>query len=430
MHPPVPRHDVGMLRSAIPLALVFVLLQSADIGPPPFAAFVRSLDGDARRLGDEVASVYAASPRDPGVLYYVGYVYAQAGRTDEALSALRAMRAAGGGLHPRPHRGFESLADHPEFRRLLDRIREENPPVGNARSVFELEEGDLIPEGIAWSGATERFYLGSLKRKIVSVSRTGEPREFVRTADHGLGVVLGIRVDDRRGDLWAVSGWIGDKPPDAVAGLFRYRLSDGAFVRSYEIAGSERDLLNDVVVAPDGTVFATASNSGALVRLDPVRGTHEELLPGGALPDPNGITITSDGQSLFVAGWYTIARVDVKTRAVHLLRKEPWMAVGCIDGLYLTGPRELTGIQNCVHESGRVLRIRLDRDLERIDAVDVLESYNPLFEGITTAAPAGRDLYFVANTQMRRAGPPYDPIRVLRLALDAPGQALRKPSRQ
>ena len=63
-------------------------------------------------------------------------------------------------------------------------------------------------------------------------------------------------------------------------------------------------------------MFATASNSGALVRLDPARGTHDEFLPAGALPDPNGITITSDGRSLFVAGWYTIGGLTWTERPV------------------------------------------------------------------------------------------------------------------
>ena len=204
----------------------------------------------------------------------------------------------------------------------------------------------------------------------------------------------------------------------------------------------EGDLADGTVTASEVTVVATADSrtlgpQDVLVILFNFSNNPTQAFASTTVASVNDqvrsfyleSTYGQTSLSFSVAGWYTIARVDVKTRAVHLLRKEPWMAVGCIDGLYLTGPRELTGIQNCVHDSGRVLRIRLDRDLERIHAVDVLESYNPLFEGITTAAPAGRDLHFVANTQMRRAGPPFDPIRVLRLALDARGQALRRPSR-
>jgi hypothetical protein len=53
-------------------------------------------------------------------------------------------------------------------------------------------------------------------------------------------------------------------------------------------------------------------------------------------------------------------------------------------------------------------------------SAEVLESYNPLFDGITTAAPAGRELMFVANVQfwkLRPGGPPFLPLKVLRLPL-------------
>jgi hypothetical protein len=58
-----------------------------------------------------------------------------------------------------------------------------------------------------------------------------------------------------------------------------------------------------------------------------------------------------------------------------------------------------------------------------IESQEVLESYNPLFDAITTAAVAGPDLYFVANTQLTKLGPdgrltgPLDTLRVLRLRI-------------
>jgi hypothetical protein len=60
---------------------------------------------------------------------------------------------------------------------------------------------------------------------------------------------------------------------------------------------------------------------------------------------------------------------------------------------------------------------------DAIESAEVLESYNPLFDSITTAAITGRTLYFVANTQFRKIGPdgkptaPLDPLHVLSLRL-------------
>jgi hypothetical protein len=85
-----------------------------------------------------------------------------------------------------------------------------------------------------------------------------------------------------------------------------------------------------------------------------------------------------------------------------------------------------------VHDTGRVLRFRLNAQRDTVVSSQVLESYNPLFEGITTGAIAGDRFYFVANTQLHKmtsdgsipAGVRFDPLHVLRLGLgDSPHQA-------
>jgi hypothetical protein len=116
------------------------------------------------------------------------------------------------------------------------------------------------------------------------------------------------------------------------------------------------------------------------------------------------------------------------TGAKQILRKPAYVADGCFDGLYWETPRALVGVQNCVHETGRIMRLRLNADFSAIESAEVLESYNPLFNGITTAAIAGNQLYFVANVQLAkldREGRPqgqFDPLSVLRLALAGRGQ--------
>ena len=52
-----------------------------------------------------------------------------------------------------------------------------------------------------------------------------------------------------------------------------------------------------------------------------------------------------------------------------------------------------------------------------------MESYNPLFDGVTTAAIAGRTLYMMANTQFRKFDAngqptaPIDPLHILAIPL-------------
>jgi sugar lactone lactonase YvrE len=236
--------------------------------------------------------------------------------------------------------------------------------------------------------------------------------------------VLGIRVDDRRRELWAVSNNLGRKQERTITGLFRFRLADGSLIRSYPLDSDGRHGLNDLIVASDGSVYATATDGSTVVRLDPKTGVYEDVLPAGAVPDANGITISDNEHYLFVAGWYSITRIDLSTRKAIILRKPDAIADGCNDGLYFHSARSLIGIQNCVHATGRVMRYNLSPDLESIEGAQVLESYNPRFNGITTGAIVGDQLFFIANPQLRKIGPHghplsrLDPLQVLRLPLN------------
>jgi sugar lactone lactonase YvrE len=364
-----------------------------------------------------VAAAYQAEPQDAAVLYQVAANLAQAGRTDDALEALRRMAALDSGVDPRPRDGFGSLVDHPEFRRIVAAIRAQHPPVLRAHQAFTLAEADLIPEGIAWSSKTERLYLGSGKRKIVAVDLAGHAEPFVPVAREGLGVVLGVRVDDVRGELWAASARLNGQPEDALVGLLRVRLSNGEVLGRYA-TGVPADMVNDVAIAPDGTAYGTITTAGRLLRVDPKTGQVDKVLAPGAIPYPNGITVARDGRSLFVASWRDVYKVELPSLAVKPLAKPKNVASGCFDGLYAIGD-DLVGIQNCVHATGRVVRLHLDARGERIERATVLESYNPLFDGVTTAAVAGDKLFFVANVQFRKVGKgePFDPLRVLALPL-------------
>jgi sugar lactone lactonase YvrE len=327
------------------------------------------------------------------------------------------MAALETGVDPRPRDGFDALAAHPEFRRIVAAIRARHPPVVRAQTAFTIEEADLTPEGIAWSAETERLYLGSVKRKIIAVDLTGHAQLLVPPARAGLGVVLGVRVDDMRGELWAASARLNGQPQDALVGLLRVRLSDGEILGRYPTDVPE-DLVNDVAVAPDGTAYATITTAGRLLRVDPRTNQVDKVLAPGEIPDPNGIALSRDGKALFVASWHDVYRVELPSLTVKPLPKPANVASGCLDGLYVFGG-DLIGVQNCVHATGRIVRLHLDADGRRIERATVLEAYNPRFDGITTAAVARDRLLFVANVQFRKVGKgePFDPLHVLALPL-------------
>jgi sugar lactone lactonase YvrE len=404
----------------VSLGTLLLLLQAV---PASHKLPIDDLPAARRKVAAEVQIAWDRYPDNACVLYEVALLYAQAGHKQEALAILRSMADKRAGLDPRVADGFQNVASEPAFLALKQEIRRDYPPPKHAREAFTIAEADLIPEGIAWSATQKRFYLGSAKRKIITFDEQGHVHDFVSPKDASLGILVGLRVDDQRGELWAASEQF-TSTPGLVRGIFRYRLSDGKLLGKYPAPSEGAELVNDLVVAPDGTVFATASDSGSLLRIRPDSDKMEIFLPPHTLPDPNGITLSKDGRFLFVAGWYGITRVDPQSKETLLLKSRPEIAAGCIDGLY-EYQGDLVGIQNCVHDTGRVLRIRLNAQRDTIVSAQVLESYNPLFEGITTGAVVGDRFYFVANTQLHKmaadgsipVGVHFNPLQVLELSL-------------
>ena len=408
----------GSFRLIAILAATLSSCQRAESVSIELTGFPDSL----RPIVDQIAPVLARRPNDGSVLYQVAALHASVGHTDAALATLRRMADLESGADPRVRDGFGSLAENAEFLAIRARIQRDFPPVNRAVRAYDVPAGAGIPEGVEWSPRTRLLYMGGLGT-ITTVDSTGRARPLVAPGATRLGGVAGIRIDHRRDEIWATSTKFGGPPPDAVLGLVRFRLSDGGLIAMYPFSDSAFGFVNDIAVAPDGKAYATATQTGALFRVDPATGATETFLPRGTLPDPNGVAASEDGRYLFVAGWYGIVRVDLASRDTLVLRQSPNIASGCIDGLYLTSPRELVGVQNCIHATGRILRFGLSAARDSIETVEVLESYNSLFDAITTAAVAGPDLYFVANTQLSKIGQdgrmtgPLDTLRVLRLRL-------------
>src|SRR4051812_48489907 len=118
-------------------------------------SFPAEMKADVELIG----AVYREYPNDPSVLYQVAALHAQAGHKEQALEALKKMAATGAGLDPRS-RNFATLAKDKDFLKIKGQIQSTTPAVISARLAYTIAEGDLMPEGIAYSEKTRKLYLG------------------------------------------------------------------------------------------------------------------------------------------------------------------------------------------------------------------------------------------------------------------------------
>jgi len=370
-------------------------------------------------------AVLKQNPHDAVVLYTLAAEYAAAGNREKTLRLLEAVADAPGGLDPSVYRGFVFLHGEPRFDALVKRIQEANPARARSHPAYTIRESNLAPEGLAFDPKSRSLFAGSMRRKIVRIDARGGATEFIPAAEYGLGIVVGLRVDPARRQLWAVSmDPKGFAEQTGGAALYQFDIDTGHLISRFLGPAKMAGFLNDVVVEPSsGIAYATNTTNGSIWRAVPGATTLQQFLPKETVPDANGITVSPGGRYLFVAGWHDIARVDLHTKKVRILENRTALTDASLDGMYFYR-NSLLGIQNGIHP-GRVVRFWLDGSLSRVTRSEILEAYNPLFDGVTTGAIDGDSFLFFANTQSRkiqpdgtaRPGVELKPIIIMRLNL-------------
>lgn len=369
--------------------------------------------------------IHEEDPENGVVIYTLARYFDRQGRTEEALDWLvRLEKAAWDDVLY--DADFSNSAALPDYRELADRLAAR--VVSGSEVAFELELPDLAPEGTAWDPRRREVLLSSgYRRTAVAVDANGGTRDVVEEAQDGLLAVLGMEVD-RRDRLWVASSvapFMGGYSEEQAgqAGVWAFDLESGATAGSW-LAPEGSALFNDLTIAHGATaaedvIYVTDSGNAVVRRLDPSEGTWTVVGPeGGPEAGPeagtaghfigaNGLALNGAGDSLFVADFLGLTRIDLGSGEAE--RLEPPKGVpnlGGIDGLAY-GDGYLVGLQNVVGP-GRVWKLTLDEEERQLAGAELLEAANPLFKNPTTGAIAregGRDVYyFLANPQLQEAG--------------------------
>jgi hypothetical protein len=379
---------------------------------------------------------FALTPGVPEVAYHHARALALSGGTDSALSLLGrlALQGAVPVFDSGEDSAFARLAASAAWRPVADRIDRARRPISHSSRAFELPERDLTAEGTAWDASTRTLFLGSLyKRKIVAIAADGTARNFIADGQDGIGPVVGIEVDPVRRGLWAASMVLpeGNIPvaDSTLAGhglIFHYDVDTGRLRRRHVLppAGGVRHGFNDLTILPNGDVYLTDSQAGAVYRIPAGSDTIVEIAPPSTYTFPNGITRTDDGRRLFVAHGVGIDRIEVATGKRIRLSAPDSLNVGGIAGLAFYR-NDLIAHQPSSFR--RVVRLRLDRRQERVTSGETIERHHPRFAQPTTGEVAGNTYYYIANAQLRRfrdgkifPWDSLDPVLVLKTDLRGP----------
>jgi sugar lactone lactonase YvrE len=362
----------------------------SDTDGPPFRAEIA-----------RVEKLLLSAPDKAAATWEMARTFAFAKQWPETIQWLRRGAELKVGLDPSREAIFAELHGTREFEEILAEVREATPAVSHSSPAFQIAEGDLAPESVAYDPKGKYFYFGSMKKgKVVRCSAAGDCMQFVG----GLGTVVGLKAHGN--GLWVINN------SDRESALIHYDLALAGVVRKYPVTGAGHNF-NDLAFAPAGDIYLTDTAGGAVWHL--ANGASGLTRLAGQFKFANGITLAADGSLLYVSTFPDgITVVDLKTQSAAAIGRPDDLCLATIDGLYFHRG-ELIAIQNAFM-TPRVVRLTLTHDLRTIKRFEVLERRNPLFDGVTTGVVAGGDFFYMANIQdEKKTG--FNPIAMLKLHL-------------
>ncbi len=303
---------------------------------------------------------------------------------------------------PKTEPAFADLHASCEFSAILSRLSAASQPVSSSRPFLTLPEKDLVTEDITYDPTGGRFYISSIRHgKILTVARDGATAEFLAEGAPDVWAILALGVDVRRRYLWATTAAMPEnlrfKTEDrGRSALLRFSLADGALLKRYDLPRDTEHALGDLTVSPAGDVFVSDGHGPVYwVRHDDDR--LEVLVPAGTFRSPQTPALSADGRTLFVPDYSRgISAVDLRSKQTRLVAHPRELSLGGIDGLYLAG-RTMIAVQNGTSPA-RIIRMRLDSALTRIEGFEVLESNSPSLGAPTHGVVVGDRFYFIANS--------------------------------
>src|SRR5215467_14327852 len=333
--------------------------------------------------------------RDRGaILFLLARNYAHIGDLRKALALLKECVALDAGFVPDPNnspslRPLERIA---EFHELLARARRRHLPAHKAHIAFTVPAEDLFPEGLAVDTSNGLFYMGSMHRnKIVKFTLTGGVADFVKEDAHDLSPIGGVHVDPMDHTVWASTDAGVKQRPELLH--FDER---GKLLERYRSPGEMPYDLNDLVLRGEREIFTTDTEGHHVYRFDRIAHTFANMNLWRPVFYPNGITLSGDGNLLFVADMLGVIRVDLRTNESADVDPGAHNTLSGIDGLYWY-KGELLGVQYGTGEY-RIMRWKMSPDGRKATASETLEYCTNLVSDPTTGAILEGNFYFIANT--------------------------------
>jgi sugar lactone lactonase YvrE len=393
------RNFIGVLIASALIPSAIVLADDYQDARAELVAAYQAEDFSGMQLAAQKAVI--ARPEYPGALFNLALAYTLNDRHRDSLRILRRLTEKGVDFGVADIEEFRALRDLDTWDSYLVGVQALSEPVGFAEVISTYPDSNFIPEGIAIDD-DGHLILGSIRRGQI-LKLAPDPEIMLDREQHWS--VFGMRFHSD-GSLWFASAAVpqladvGDD--EGKTGLYRFDISAGEITQAAILPQYEPDqVLGDLVIADDNTIYATDSLTGAIYRYYIDSNEFEFLVERGKLGSPQGLVLDEAGGYLYVADYIGgLYRVSTQDGSLVRLSVAASITDYGIDGLYRYGD-ELIVIQNGVSPH-RVVALQLAENGLAIASSRLLASNLKEFDEPTLGVVQGDEFFFVANSHWNR----------------------------
>lgn len=371
-----------------------------------------------------MAAALSLRPDSARYLYNLAALSALTGDKPAALGYLRRVAALGVFMHAGRDSDFAILQGTRDFNEVLRVLANNREPQGRAEVLAELPGRTGLIEGIAFRPRTSDLFFGDVHHRCIwRRDDAGRITRFTAEDDEILGV-FGVALDETRNTLWAATSALPEmsgftKENKGQAALAEFNLGTSELRRVIPVPGDGRDhQLNDLVVASDGTIYATDSAAPVLWRLSPGVEEIEKFVESRDFASLQGIAIVN--RTLLVADHANgLFAIDPDSGHIRALAPPAGTTLLGIDGV-VGVPGGLVATQNGI-EPARVVHVALAPDLATIQTVTILAAGLPYLTDLTLVTLVNDRPAVVANSgwdgfdPAKAPHPPAHPVRIFQV---------------
>jgi len=271
----------------------------------------------------------------------------------------------------------------------------------NQKIIFTKTEKDVVPEGITVDRVKGNIYVSSIAhKKIIVIDPNGACKDFIKPNQDGFLEGLGMKIDEKKHWLWAVSNEKQDNW--YVSKVHAFDLTTHSVKQQYILKDTTRHLWNDLILHPNGRIYITDTYASSIYEVDPVKQKLNIFLKDSLIAWPNGIC-SGPNNTIYIATYsHGLMQWDLSTKKLSQLKGyEDSVKAYNLDGLVYWN-NTIIGVYNSAadNKDNAIVQYFLNEPGDAIIHEKVIDKGNDLFHEPTTAALRENKLYVVANSYL------------------------------